>query len=571
MTQKRTGKRERDAREMRFVVVMPQSWRKWLLGGNNDDDDDDCVETRHTTPIKENDKEEEEEEIPLLVVPPDAIGKNSVGKKTTLRRRSVVAALAMSTMAALSVFGAVGRREEETVGLESRRASAEARRGARMVFRGRDDGFDDDAAAKTLLAPNRAPPPLGDSTTTTKSNSTTNNTDINATEKEEEEEEEEEESVFIAVRDVFKYESRILDVDNSTTSSSKRNYELDDGAFFGASRQWGSIRAKLKITTNETARENGRKLFLFVRHGEATHNVWGERQRGEAQMPNDQVPCTDEVTGKSLLDPSLTQLGLHEATESGKALGTYLEKAFKESEEDEQRVSFFTSPQARTIESSRVAVLHTSSVNKYQNASGKPIRVSDMIRNKVDLSVPFEIRRPYSFENELTGDPIQYGGLSRALAKREEKYLDGCEFTTTLRDITSIHENDAFEIATEDITRENKCRLGEATNDSVFTCANELGLLVNSDGELRYESNELTMHSVRNRMRVWFANVFEEERDAKVIVAFVHGDVIEGALRELYGDDMKSEYKASNGDVVPMLVKDCRPKEYLNFWNETDY
>ena len=556
---------------MRFVVVMPQSWRKWLLGGNNDDDDDDdCVETRHTTPIKENDKEEEEEEIPLLVVPPDAIGKNSVGKKTTLRRRSVVAALAMSTMAALSVFGAVGRREEETVGLESRRASAEARRGARMVFRGRDDGFDDDAAAKTLLAPNRAPPPLGDSTTTTKSNSTTNNTDINATEKEEEEEEEEE-SVFIAVRDVFKYESRILDVDNSTTSSSKRNYELDDGAFFGASRQWGSIRAKLKITTNETARENGRKLFLFVRHGEATHNVWGERQRGEAQMPNDQVPCTDEVTGKSLLDPSLTQLGLHEATESGKALGTYLEKAFKESEEDEQRVSFFTSPQARTIESSRVAVLHTSSVNKYQNASGKPIRVSDMIRNKVDLSVPFEIRRPYSFENELTGDPIQYGGLSRALAKREEKYLDGCEFTTTLRDITSIHENDAFEIATEDITRENKCRLGEATNDSVFTCANELGLLVNSDGELRYESNELTMHSVRNRMRVWFANVFEEERDAKVIVAFVHGDVIEGALRELYGDDMKSEYKASNGDVVPMLVKDCRPKEYLNFWNETDY
>ena len=556
---------------MRFVVVMPQSWRKWLLGGNNDDDDDDdCVETRHTTPIKENDKEEEEEEIPLLLVVPDAIGKNSVGKKTTLRRRSVVAALAMSTMAALSVFGAVGRREEETVGLESRRASAEARRGARMVFRGRDDGFDDDAAAKTLLAPNRAPPPLGDSTTTTKSNSTTNNTDINATEKEEEEEEEEE-SVFIAVRDVFKYESRILDVDNSTTSSSKRNYELDDGAFFGASRQWGSIRAKLKITTNETARENGRKLFLFVRHGEATHNVWGERQRGEAQMPNDQVPCTDEVTGKSLLDPSLTQLGLHEATESGKALGTYLEKAFKESEEDEQRVSFFTSPQARTIESSRVAVLHTSSVNKYQNASGKPIRVSDMIRNKVDLSVPFEIRRPYSFENELTGDPIQYGGLSRALAKREEKYLDGCEFTTTLRDITSIHENDAFEIATEDITRENKCRLGEATNDSVFTCANELGLLVNSDGELRYESNELTMHSVRNRMRVWFANVFEEERDAKVIVAFVHGDVIEGALRELYGDDMKSEYKASNGDVVPMLVKDCRPKEYLNFWNETDY
>ena len=543
-------------------------WR-WLLGGN---DDDDCVErhAKSTPNIEKNDITTEEEEIPLLVVFPDdddAIGK---GKKTTSRKKKSVAALAMmmSAMALTTLLafcgGAVGRRETR-VGLESRL-------GARMmmVFWGRD-GFDDAAVS----ASNRAPP-LGNSTTTTtttKSESTNTNTDtINATEKEEEEEEEEE-SVFIAVRDVFKYESRILDVDdNSTTSStSKRNYELDDGAFFGASRQWGSIRAKLKITTNETARENGRKLFLFVRHGEATHNVWGERQRGEAQTPNDQVPCTDEVTGKSLLDPSLTQLGLHEATESGKALGTYLEKAFKESEEDEQKVSFFTSPQARTIESSRVAVLHTSSVKKYQNASGKPIRVSDMIRNKIDLSAPFEIRRPHSFENELTGDPIQYGGLSRALAKREEKYLDGCEFTTTLRDITSIHENDAFEVATEDITRENKCRLGEATNDSVFTCANELGLLVNSDGELRYESNELTMHSVRNRMRVWFANVFEEERDAKVIVAFVHGDVIEGALRELYGDDMKSEYNASNGDIVPVLVKDVRPKEYLNFWNETDY
>ena len=170
-------------------------------------------------------------------------------------------------------------------------------------------------------------------------------------------------------------------------------------------------------------------------------------------MPNEQVPCTDEVTGKSLLDPSLTQLGLHEATESGKALGTYLEKAFKESEEDEQKVSFFTSPQARAIETSRLAVLHTSGVKKYQSASGKSIRVSDLIRNKIDLTVPFEIRRPYSFEDDLTGDPIQYGGLSRALAKREEKYLEGCEFTKTLGDITSIHENDDYEIAARENAR----------------------------------------------------------------------------------------------------------------------
>ena len=393
---------------------------------------------------------------------------------------------------------------------------------------------------------------------------------------------EEERSVFVAVRDLFKYESRILV--NSTASSSssvdasataaKRNYELDDGALFGASRQWGSIRAKLNLAVNETSssRENGRKLFLFVRHGEATHNAWGERRTGEAPLPNEQVPCTDEVTGKSLLDPSLTQVGLHEATESGKALGTYLEKAFKESEEEEaKKIAFFTSPQARTIETSRVAVLHTSSVKKYQSASEKSIRVSDLLRNKIDLTVPFEVRRPYSFEDDATGDPIRYGGLSRALAKREEKYLEGCEFTKTLEDITSIHENDDYEIVREDVTRETKCRLGEATSDSVFTCADELGLLVNSDGELRYESNELTIQSVRDRMRVWFANVFEEERDAKVIVAFVHSDVIEGALKELFGEDMKSEYNALNGDVVPVLVKDVRPKEYLNFWNETDY
>ena len=393
---------------------------------------------------------------------------------------------------------------------------------------------------------------------------------------------EEERSVFVAVRDLFKYESKILDNSTSSSSSSvdalataaKRNYELDDGALFGASRQWGSIRAKLNLAVNKTSssRENGRKLFLFVRHGEATHNVWGERRTGEAPLPNEQVPCTDEVTGKSLLDPSLTQVGLHEATESGKALGTYLEKAFKESEEEEaKKIAFFTSPQARAVETSRIAVLHTSSVKKYHSASGKSIRVSDLIRNKIDLTVPFEVRRPYSFEDDMTGDPIRYGGLSRALAKREEKYLEGCEFTKTLEDITSIHENDDYEIAREDVTRETKCRLGEATSDSVFTCADELGLLVNSDGELRYESNELTIQSVRDRVRVWFANVFEEERDAKVIVAFVHSDVIEGALKELFGEDMKSEYNALNGDVVPVLVKDVRPKEYLNFWNETDY
>ena len=74
---------------------------------------------------------------------------------------------------------------------------------------------------------------------------------------------------------------------------------MDDGALFGASRQWGSIRAKInaEVFKNETtSRENGRKLFLFVRHGEAAHNLWGERQKGEAPMPNEQVPCTDEVT-----------------------------------------------------------------------------------------------------------------------------------------------------------------------------------------------------------------------------------------------------------------------------------
>ena len=104
---------------------------------------------------------------------------------------------------------------------------------------------------------------------------------------------EEEKSAFVAVRDLFKYESRILSFDaekeNNGEDARKRNYEMDDGALFGASRQWGSIRAKINaevFNNNETtSRENGRKLFLFVRHGEAAHNVWGERQKGEAPMP----------------------------------------------------------------------------------------------------------------------------------------------------------------------------------------------------------------------------------------------------------------------------------------------
>ena len=94
---------------------------------------------------------------------------------------------------------------------------------------------------------------------------------------------EEEKSAFVAVRDLFKYESRILSSvaeKENEEDARKRNYEIDDGALFGASRQWGSIRAKInaEVFKNETtSRENGRKLFLFVRHGEAAHNVWGER------------------------------------------------------------------------------------------------------------------------------------------------------------------------------------------------------------------------------------------------------------------------------------------------------
>ena len=533
--------------------------------------------------FKQEEEKEGEEEVLLSGRRKEKVDDLST---TTTDKRILKGMMMMMLVVVSCVFGVIdgsgggGRSVLGGGGFESRAAGLTA-----MVGSGREESEMETSDARPFAAPKQRESLLSSTGTATTTSlgvddgasslsSSSSTTGYSA--------KEEERSVFVAVRDLFKYESRILDNSTSSSSSSvdalattaKRNYELDDGALFGASRQWGSIRAKLNLAVNETSgsRENGRKLFLFVRHGEATHNAWGERWTGEAPLPNEQVPCTDEVTGKSLLDPSLTQVGLHEATESGKALGTYLEKAFKESEEEEaKKIAFFTSPQARAVETSRVAVFHTSSVKKYQSASGKSIRVSDLIRNKIDLTVPFEVRRPYSFEDDATGDPIRYGGLSRALAKREEKYLEGCEFTKTLEDITSIHENDDYEIAREDVTRETKCRLGEATSDSVFTCADELGLLVNSDGELRYQSNELTIQSVRNRMRVWFANVFEEERDAKVIVAFVHSDVIEGALKELFGEDMKSEYDALNGDVVPVLVKDVRPKEYLNFWNETDY
>lgn len=533
-------------------------------------------------------KEEEEEELKegeeevLLSGRRRREKVDDLSTTTTTDKRILLKGMTITMMlvAALCVFGVISGDSSSV----RRDGGFESRAAAAMVGSGREESEMETSDARPFAAPNQQRESFLSSTGTATSLGVDDgaSSSLSSSSSAQNGAKEEERSVFVAVRDLFKYESRILDNSTSSSSSSsvdalattKRNYELDDGALFGASRQWGSIRAKLNLAVNETSgsRENGRKLFLFVRHGEATHNAWGERRTGEAPLPNEQVPCTDEVTGKSLLDPSLTQVGLHEATESGKALGTYLEKAFKESgEEEAKKIAFFTSPQARAVETSRVAVFHTSSVKKYQSASGKSIRVSDLIRNKIDLTVPFEVRRPYSFEDDATGDPIRYGGLSRALAKREEKYLEGCEFTKTLEDITSIHENDDYEIAREDVTRETKCRLGEATSDSVFTCADELGLLVDSDGELRYESNELTIQSVRDRMRVWFANVFEEERDAKVIVAFVHSDVIEGALKELFGEDMKSEYDALNGDVVPVLVKDVRPKEYLNFWNETDY
>jgi len=393
-------------------------------------------------------------------------------------------------------------------------------------------------------------------------------------------------SVFVAVRDLFAYESRILndrgdDAANASSSSSssasnnnsikeenmERNYEREN---LGARMTWQQIRGEIELEVkndNKQTKENARKLFLFVRHGEAAHNVWGERQAKGAEIASEKVPCKDEVTEKSLLDPSLTQLGLHEATQAGKALKKYLNLAIGDG--GEKDVRFFTSSQARAIETARVAVLQTSEVRKRMSSS---IKVSDAIRNTIDLSVPFEIRRPYSFEDVHTGDPIQYGGLSRAIAKRDDaKYLQDCEFTKTIRDITEINADDDFSVNVEPSWTDKKCRLGESTFDSAFICQQQLGLIVENDGELRYESNEVgDLDRVRDRIRVWFANVFEEVSE-KVVVAVVHSDVIESVLREAYGDDMKSEYDAKNGDIVPVLVKDMRPKETLSFWNETDY
>lgn len=392
-------------------------------------------------------------------------------------------------------------------------------------------------------------------------------------------------SVFVAVRDLFAYESRILndrgdDAANASSSSSsasnnnsikeenmERNYEREN---LGARMTWQQIRGEIELEVkndNKQTKENARKLFLFVRHGEAAHNVWGERQAKGVEIASEKVPCKDEVTEKSLLDPSLTQLGLHEATQAGKALKKYLNLAIGDG--GEKDVRFFTSSQARAIETARVAVLQTSEVRKRMSSS---IKVSDAIRNTIDLSVPFEIRRPYSFEDVHTGDPIQYGGLSRAIAKRDDaKYLQDCEFTKTIRDITEINADDDFSVNVEPSWTDKKCRLGESTFDSAFICQQQLGLIVENDGELRYESNEVgDLDRVRDRIRVWFANVFEEVSE-KVVVAVVHSDVIESVLREAYGDDMKSEYDAKNGDIVPVLVKDMRPKETLSFWNETDY
>ena len=73
----------------------------------------------------------------------------------------------------------------------------------------------------------------------------------------------------------------------------ERNYEREN---LGARMTWQQIRGEIELEVkndNKQTKENARKLFLFVRHGEAAHNVWGERQAKGAEIASEKVPCKD--------------------------------------------------------------------------------------------------------------------------------------------------------------------------------------------------------------------------------------------------------------------------------------
>ena len=191
-------------------------------------------------------------------------------------------------------------------------------------------------------------------------------------------------SPFVAMQGMFAYETW-------TESEIKRQGDPDDDARpllqsmpnFGASvESWETIRAAVQTGLGATGQ---RKLFIFLRHAQAMHNQWGLHAH-ETKFVND-IPCDYKGKG-NLVDPDLTGFGRLNARTFVRDV---LESGLGKEIGGEARV--FSSPLSRTLETTEIG-FGNQTVLKIKDGR---VTVSELLRERIDTRVPFEVRRPVSY------------------------------------------------------------------------------------------------------------------------------------------------------------------------------
>ena len=271
---------------------------------------------------------------------------------------------------------------------------------------------------------------------------------------------------------------------------------------------WKTIRDDLRHAGGK------RKLLLLLRHGQATHNAWGDTVDEELET----LPCTWRDHG-DLLDPSLTDRGVEQALTTRASLTTRdgFFKAIRGGSDKKDRIRVASSPLSRAMET---AIIVTSGVDHIS----RPIAVTDYLRERIELNAPFEVRRPIS---------IDEGEDSDASKSIKNSHAHGCKFHKGLRE---LYGDDAFMLNVETHHKHHSdCRVDKTTPLSYTHCG---GLTLTHEADLELgDEREENIIAMMNRVKVVLANVFDRY-DEEVVMLVTHSDFIISALMELYPDTL---------------------------------
>ena len=367
---------------------------------------------------------------------------------------------------------------------------------------------------------------------------------------------------------------------------------------YGASVDWSQIMAALNSGIGKSGQ---RKLFLFIRHGKATHNEWGTLQHHAHDAAD--IPCDFKTPG-DLVDPDLTDLGKSDAVK-------YVRDVFRDGlgAAIDKKAKVFSSPLARCMETTLRMLANQTGLQ----VAGNQVTVSELLRERIDARVPFELRRPVSFvpdavitaeaagtaaeaakngAAELSGMGGVHGpgGMcwepSKGLTGHKgsccvddgllEKFGDYGVFDINVA--TPSFLNVEVSVQDADLTWEDRpkadetgepiahhvkeykyvgasCGLTEVANKGWQECTGPemLGLLAEDD--LALGSKEESEFALVERVRTWFSSVYDHVEE-NVVIAVTHSDWIKLALQEL--DIKKPWVVPKNGEIFPIIVEDTR-------------